>query len=292
MKNLFTILLLTCTLPMFSQIMIDRAVTTTNHFQTHVLKTTRGDVFIGHVEEIDSGRVRFRLGKANYFTLKFGEVDSITVANRRGNRAVQVSDFAERSSLMPTAFALEQGAIEYHNEILFLNSVNYGVRNNFTVGAGIWALPYHFFYNLHLKWTQPLGQKLHFAMGMVLGSGYNNDGYLDGGKYLSRYMLPFGALTLGSRKNFVSAALGKAYYYEDDSPDEPAWLYTVNAVCRPSQRLRMYAEVGNTVEGYTERFYNVGLGFIGKKSVFNLGALFGGEVYGVVPILSYSRRIR
>jgi len=292
MKNIITVLFLAFAMPSFAQFTIDSRVTTTNHFQTHILTTRRGDIFVGRTLDIDSGQVTFKLEKGNSFRLNFDEIDSLALANRLGRLAYQRSDFGERTSLMPTAFSLPRGAWEYHNEMLLHNTVNYGVRDNFTVGLGFFAFPYYYYYNVHMKLSQPLGEYVHFALGTVLGNGTINDQYIDGGKYLSRYVVPFGSLTLGSRQNFISVSMGKGYYYEDDSADEPEWLYTVNAAVRPTKRLRLYTEIGNTIEGYSERYYNAGLGFIGKKSIFNMGVLFGEDVYSVVPILSYSRRFR
>jgi hypothetical protein len=54
--------------------------------------------------------------------------------------------------------------------------------------------------------------------------------------------------------------------------------------------VRVYAEVGNTLQGNFDRIYNVGLGFIGKRSIFNLGIMASDNFF--FPVLSFSRRIK
>jgi hypothetical protein len=292
MKNILTLLFLLATLPLIAQIVIEKGVTTTNNFQTHVLTTNRGDVFIGRAISLDSGTVRFNVRNANQIELKFKEVDTISLFGGKWIDYIYKNNFAERTALMPTAFSMEKGGIEYHNEMLFVNTVNYGVTDQFTIGAGGVVFPYFYFYNIHLKLSQPLGQNIHVAAGTMLGSGLINDGYVDGGTYVGRYLAPFGSITLGTRHDFLSASVGKVYYFEDEDAESPEWIYCINGALRPLKRLRLYMEVGNILNTYSSRVYNAGLGVIGKKSIFNIGLFFGEDVYGVFPCLSYSRRIR
>ncbi len=292
MKTAITVLLSLLALQINAQIKVEKGLSTTNHFQTHQLATTNGDVFIGRTMSLDSGMVAFMIRGANEITLDFKHVDSIVVLRSNDFYRIFRSDFSERTAFIPTAFALKQGAIEYHNEMLFVNTVNYGVRDNFTVGIGFFTMPRYQFYNVHLKLTQPIGQYVHVGLGSLWGNGFINVGYDEDGKYISRFFTPFGSVTLGSRQNFVSGTIGKAFYYEDDEGESPEWIYSLNGAIRPTRHLRLYVEVGNVLDEYSSRIFNAGFGIIGKKSILNLGVFFGEDVYGVFPSLSYSRRIK
>lgn len=298
MKPTITVLLLLLTWQINAQIYIEKGVSTTVHFQTHLLVTTNGDEFIGRTTSLDSGMVGFKIRQANEILLDYAQVDSIKLMGSEDFHRVYRFDFAERTALMPTAFGLNKGALEYHNEFVFINTINYGVRDHFTVGAGIAPVPNNYFYNVHLKLSENLGQYIHVALGGLFGAGRSNDGYTndiytDGSASQIRYLMPFGSLTLGSRQNFISFSLGKAFYDEDGEGDSPIYLYTLNAGMRLTNRLRAYIETGNSVEKYSERINNAGIGIIGKKSILNMGLFFGEDLDGVlVPCLSYSRRIK
>lgn len=290
MKPITTLLFFFLIWQLNAQIYIEKGVSTTVHFQTHLLVTTDGDEFIGRTISLDSGMVAFKIQHANEILLDFKQVDSIKLIGSEDYRRIYRSDFAERTALMPTAFALNRGALEYHNEFVFINTINYGVRDHFTVGAGIAPIPSNYFYNIHLKLSENLGKNIHFALGGLFGAGWSDDAYTEGSDSQVRYFMPFGAVTLGSRQSFVSFSLGKAFYDENGEGESPVFLHTLNAAIRISNRWRAYFETGNSIDD-SDRINNAGIGIIGKKSILNMGLFFGEEVYGKYPCLSYSRRI-
>jgi hypothetical protein len=292
MKSIVTLLLFLLALQVNAQLKIAKNLSTTNHFQTHLLTTVDGDEFVGRTISLDSGRVTFQLYKANEIILEFKQVDSIGLLPFDKLKRVYKSEFAERTSLMPTAFPLEKGAVDYHNEMLFLNTVNYGVRNNFTVGLGFFTMPDYTYYNVHLKFTQPLGKSLHLALGSMMSNGLIDEGYyFDGRKYVSRFIAPFGALTAGTRHNFANISLGRMFYYEDGFAESAEWIYSLNGAVRATKRLRLCLEVGNSSEEYSSRFFNIGFGFYGKRSLLNFGLLFGEDIENFFPSFAYSRRL-
>jgi len=107
----------------------------------------------------------------------------------------------------PNAFGLPKGEGYYQNVWIFFNNVNYGITNNFSMGAGIvpmflfgvsetpiWLLP---------KVSIPVsGEKFHLAAGAMIG-GVVGVGSTFGG-------LLYGMGTYGDRNRNMSVGLGYA----------------------------------------------------------------------------------
>lgn len=295
MKPIITVLLLFFVWQINAQILIEKGVSTTGHFQTHLLYTSDGDEFIGRTISYDSGMVAFKIHGANEAQFDIKQVDSIKLLRAREYKRFFRSDFGERTMFVPTAFSLKRGALEYHNEFIFINTVNYGVRDNVTVGFSAAPIPYNYNYDLHLKFSQNIGEYIHFAVGGVMGAGvfetWYYDYFYDDDLKQTRYFMPFAALSLGSRRDFVNFTAGTAFVDQNGIGERPFYVYGINAGMRISNRLRAYIERGNGTKGFNSPVNNAGIGIIGKKSIFNIGVFFGKDVDAIFPALSYSRRL-
>lgn len=295
MKPIITVLLLFFVGQIKAQIYVEKGVSTTAHFQTHLLYTSDGDEFIGRTVSFDSGLVSFKIIGANEAQFDIKQVDSIKVLRAKYFNRFFRSDFGERTTFVPTAFSLERGALEYHNEFIFINTVNYGVRDNFTVGFSAVPIPNSYNYDVHLKISQSIGEHIHVALGGVMGAGvFENwyyDFYYDNGLHQARYFMPFAAISLGSRMDFINFTAGPAFVDESGVGEQPSFVYGLNAGMRISNRLRAFIERGNIYRIFDGPISNAGIGIVGKKSIFNIGLFFGEGVELVFPSLSYSRRL-
>jgi hypothetical protein len=74
------------------------------------------------------------------------------------------NQFVNRMVYMPTGFAMEKGAIEYHNYMFYYNEVSAALGERVSIGAGV--LPYFFFmgYSLKAKATIVASDNFNFSV--------------------------------------------------------------------------------------------------------------------------------
>jgi hypothetical protein len=109
---------------------------------------------------------------------------------------------ATRYFFLPSAIPLQKKGIYYQNAFLFLNSINYGVSNNFSVGGGIGLA--RLLFRISPNWA--LIPKVGFQInetnyaggGMMLVSIYNEDFLI----------IPYGIYTYGNLKRNISIGAG------------------------------------------------------------------------------------
>ena len=136
----------------------------------------------------------------------------------------------------PNALGLPRGQGYYQNTWILLNNVNYGVSENFSVGAGtipiflfgaealpLWVLP-----KVSVSGPQ---EQFHFAGGAVLGGILGSDGGSAG--------LLYGSATVGSRDH--NATFGVGYGYTNGSLAETP-LFNISGMTRISPSFYLLSE--------------------------------------------------
>ncbi len=199
-----------------------------------------------------------------------------------------------RYLFMPTAFTLPKGEAYYQNTYLFLNSINYGVTDRFTMGGGLnilglfpTILPGQ--YMLTPKYSAPISERFHFGGGMLLGmlttppffNGNDNVEFNFGG-------LLYTMGTWGTReKNFT---LGLGYtFYEGEIGRSP--LITFSGMTRLRKKLSFVSEnwwvtsgQGVDGEGLGTLFVSYALRIFGEKMSVDLGFVNNREFLEFLPI--------
>ncbi|TVR29947.1 MAG: hypothetical protein EA390_08880 [Balneolaceae bacterium] len=137
----------------------------------------------------------------------------------------------------PNAIGLRKGSGYYQNAWIFFNNVNYGVSDNFSIGAGtipvflfgvsalpIWVLP---------KLSIPVAAgNVHLAAGALIGGVIGED---SGG-----FGLAYGNATFGNRDRNVTVGLG--YGYAGDEWSDTA-LLNISGLYRAGKNFQWLAEI-------------------------------------------------
>ncbi len=137
----------------------------------------------------------------------------------------------------PNALGLESGTGYYQNAWIFFNNVNYGVTDNFSIGAGTipmflsgvpeaspaWILP---------KVSVSASDRVHFALGGMFGGMLAGNDSIGAG-------LAYGLVTIGDRDN--NATLGAGYGYAAGSVGRTP-TFNMSGMARASDRLFLVTE--------------------------------------------------
>ncbi len=185
----------------------------------HRVETTGGEVVIGTLVSEEEGLVSEEEGEVVLDTRELGEV-SIQRQNIERMEEIPPGRFrngaywfqnpqSTRYFFSPNAIGIPQGQGGYQNTWVFLNNVNYGATENFSIGAGtvpvflfgaealpIWVLP-----KMSISTPQ---DNFHLAGGAVFG-GVLGAGDSEGAGPL------YGSATVGSRDHNVTVWLGYGY---------------------------------------------------------------------------------
>jgi hypothetical protein len=174
--------------------------------------TTDGNVYIGTLVSEDEAKIVFNDNKLGQITIPRESIKSI-----REVEPDQIKDgeywfdnpHGTRYLFSTNAIGLRKGEGYYQNTWILFNNVNYGLTNNFSMGAGlvpvflfgsnatpIWLIP---------KVSIPLAKdNLHLAAGGMFG------GVVGGGESFG-LGLAFGAITIGDLNNNFTLGMGFGY---------------------------------------------------------------------------------
>lgn len=106
---------------------------------------------------------------------------------------------------MPNGYGMKRRDIYYQNLFLLYNQFNFGISDNFSLGAGVIPLPLggQVPFWLSPKVSLPLGKKLHIGVGGMWVFGFQLNDKTDFG-----FGLNYGVLTYGIRDMNVSVGAG------------------------------------------------------------------------------------
>jgi hypothetical protein len=136
------------------------------------------------------------------------QIKSIDEAGQDKERSTNPSWFrnpyAAQSLFFPTGISLKKGEGNYQNLMVGLNSVQYGITNNFSIGGGLEIISLvstgnPLFVYIQPKLSYSLSNNLHVSGGVYL--------FGTGGSFSSNsaiFALPFANLTYGNRDNNVT----------------------------------------------------------------------------------------
>jgi hypothetical protein len=182
----------------------------------------------------------------------------------------------------PTAIPLKKGEGYYQNADIIVNSANYGVSNNFTIGGGI-VLPAVAF--LTPKVGFKLAEKLYIGAGAIVG-------VITGPSLVG---IVYGITTYGSGEHNIT--LGSGYgFAEDESLDGP--IITLSGMTRVARRVSLVTEnwaipipASDYVNGqYVEKteymvFLSYGMRFMpNEKYSFDFAFINSRDIIEFIPI--------
>src|SRR6056297_1068588 len=179
--------------------------------ETYRITTTDGSVYIGVLISESDESVTIRTKSVGEITINKSNIAKMTQLN--GDRLREDGYWHEnplstRYLFAPSAHGLKKGAGYYQNTWIFLNNVNYGVTNNFSIGAG--TVPVFLFGASYFPfWIMPKisipvsGDQFHLSVGALIGGVIGEDS--GGGGLL------YGTGTLGDTDRNLTIGLGYAY---------------------------------------------------------------------------------
>lgn len=176
--------------------------------ETVRITTTDGNILMGVIEQENEERIIIRVEGIGEVTVQRSNISKIEVIHpdriRNGEYWFE-NPHGTRYFFAPNAIGLQKGTGYYQNAWIFFNNVNYGVSDNFSIGAGlipgflfgggldatpIWILP---------KLSIPVsGDNFHLGVGAMIG------GIIGSGSGA----LFYGSGTVGSTDKNLTIGLG------------------------------------------------------------------------------------
>tara|TARA_R100001143_G_scaffold37173_1_gene34680 strand:- start:24906 stop:25784 length:879 start_codon:yes stop_codon:yes gene_type:complete len=198
---------------LFISILLSLSFTTVSQAQDNVGETVRittsdGNVLMGVIEQENDDQVIIRVDGIGEVTVQKSNIKKFEIINpdriRNGDYWFD-NPHGTRYFFAPNAIGLQKGTGYYQNAWIFFNNVNYGISNNFSIGAGLipgflfgggldatplWILP---------KFSIPVsGDNFHLGVGAMIG------GIIGSGSGA----LFYGSGTVGSTDKNLTVGLG------------------------------------------------------------------------------------
>lgn len=206
----------------------------------HVLKTIRGDRFVGKLIGFNGYVVLFRLEIGGNIYLQPDEIKMVSLLKDEFPTNTPAKD---KLYYTPTAFMLKKGELEYRHSILWLyNSVEYGVDDHLTIGASGSILFPANMVAAKVKTGFSPGRYFHLGLGGHAGLGETIY------EYPFRFAYGYGAFTVGvPNKYLVNLGVGRGVVRSDfDSDDEKSnqavTVLNFGASIKISTRAMFFAE--------------------------------------------------
>lgn len=204
------------------------------------ITTTDGNIFMGTVVQLHDDRLIIRVDGIGEVTIERSRIRNIRVIDPdriRNGKYWFINPQGTRYFFAPNAIGLKKGSGYYQNTWIFFNNVNYGVTDNFSIGAGtvpiflfgvtalpLWVLP---------KVSIPVtSENFHLAAGALLGGVIGEGG---GG-----FGLAYGNATYGNRDKNITVGLGYGYG-GDEWSDTP--LVNISGLYRSGRNFQWLAEI-------------------------------------------------
>lgn len=272
LKNMVWLWLLPSFLPSANAQYFSHQLNLQDSTQVHILRTKRGDRFVGQLKDIRSTNLFFQLGNGDELTFAFNEVISILTwreENLEGGNNWQRQfrgDFfgirekrsigAENLIYSSTAFNYEEGGGEVRSFAFIVNVVDVGVAEGVSVGGGL-TLPDIGI--LRLKGTTPVSKSLH------LGAGVNMIFPLTDLTGIEGVAHTYAILTSGNPDRFLNLTVGA--FVALDSFNDDIFVGSVGGGYRISQEWRLHFEM---VFGVEAGAFIPGVGAVWQKGNFKL----------------------
>lgn len=139
---------------------------------------------------------------------------------------------ATRYLFAPSAIPLKKGTGYYQNAYILLNSANYGLTDNISIGGGV-GIPLFFFVNP--KIGTKVAKNLYVAGGAIAATTFIGENIT--------VAIPFAAATYGTEENNATLAAGYGlFWFDGDFSHSQYPITTLNGMMRLSNRLHLVTE--------------------------------------------------
>lgn len=257
--------------------------------KTWVIETADGNQYAGTIVEQNDEQVRLQTEALGIITIprstikKMYEIDSSRVRN---GKVWTSNPYTTRYFFGPSGFTLKKGEGYYQNVWIFFNNINYGVSDNFSLGAGL--IPGFFFEaeNTPVWITGRLGIPMGNKNSKVrLGVGTNL--YTIAGEADGSIGLLYGALSYGSRDSNFTISVGTGYW-EDGFID--GGYASFSGLVRVSRRTYLMTELYSIFadSDFGVGFALFGAKIVGRRMAVDLGLMAPPEAEILIPLVGIS----
>lgn len=221
----------------------------TDPYQVHVLKTVRGDRFVGNIVSIQSTQLQFKLNNENVLDFSFqeimwvltwgedeqaltGNLSKLLAQNNKVFFDAPTHIGAENIIYSSSAFNYSRGHGEVKSYAFVVNYADIGVTDDFSIGGGF-VLP-----NIGLlrfKTTLSADKKAHFGLGANLVFPISEFADLVGVGHL------YAVGSIGSKSRFFNLTAG--FFFPFDGFSELIFVTTLGGVYQISRQWRMHFEL-------------------------------------------------
>jgi hypothetical protein len=219
--------------------MLPTAASAQDTTETYRIETVDGNVFIGELISETEDQVTVRTESAGDITISRVKISKMTVIKNKPMREDEYwhkNPQPTRYLFSTNALGIKKGQGYYQNTWILFNNVNYGVTNNFSMGAGTVPL-FLFGVGSTPFWVMPklsipvADDAMHFSAGALIGGVIGEDSGSAG--------LLYGTGTVGDADR--NATLGVGYGYGGgDIASTP--LINISGMYRTGQNFYLISE--------------------------------------------------
>lgn len=261
--------------------------------ELHSLTTPRGDRFAGQVLNFNGSTLRFLLPNGAILKFSVKDIKSLNLEKTADAKPAELPQDVqmqghEKLYFSPSAFLLKRKQGEFRT-VIFNNSVEYGVSDNFTIGGGFATVIVASILNAKAKFGGSLGEHLHVAGGVQFYGATAIESGVAGAA------LAYGALTVGSPERFLSVAIGRGTSSEADGGTTG---FTLSGSFRTGRNWRLFGEYLNFTDSFGDSygFAIAGASWFNNNHRIDFGMSlipiddFDSQTFLPIPIVSYAYR--
>lgn len=188
---------------------------------------------------------------------------------------------ATRYLFSPSAFSLKKGEAYYQNTYLIINSFNFGVTDNLTIGGGfelystVTGDPIFF---ISPKYSFPISKNLRAGAGLLYVNALDsNDGFTGLG-------IGYGIVTYGNTDDNITVGLGYGFV-EKELSEKP--VFTFSGMKRLSRRFGLVSENWLVPTDDYYGIYSYGLRFMGERMTVDFAFLNNPDIASDVTFIGF-----
>lgn len=253
-----------------------------NHYKfdetkTYIIELQDGSQMVGSLLQSDSLYVVIKTFSIPRIEIPVGRIKSIDIVNAANIKEGKYwfpNPNSTRYLFSPSAIMLKKGEGYYQNTYLFLNSINYGITDNISIGGGIEILS-TFGGGAPLFFITPkigfqVSEKLHLGAGLLYVSvpDFYSDGQSSAG-------IAYGIGTYGTMDHNVTLGLGWGFF-EGEFRGQPS--ITISGMTRIGRKTALISENWFIPADPYYGIFSYGIRFFGENLSVDLAFLNNGDI--------------
>lgn len=256
---------------------------------TFIIRLKDGTQLLGKIIEQNTVESKIQTENMGLITVKADQILSMELYDKNKstfNKSYYENRFVNRFLFTPTAFPMEDKAIEFHNVLLYYSEFAEALNKRLSVGLGFFTIIPTEFYNLKAKLNVVSSEKVNFS---VTGS------FL-GGDHIGSTFAIIPSLSLGKKEEFFS--ISPVFFVEDNSGSVGL---SIGYMKKISPNLTFFSEnffaLANGLSIEDGFVFSGGLRFDRARHAFDLNIIFPAGLYSsdtkffLIPTIGYHLKL-